>query len=453
MRITDAVIAGTLFETLWDILSSRVALMMYFILLFASIAGMIVAVMKLTTEQSAKQASDGTGAGDGTEDGDTGLKAEAADGAEGGMLELIDDDDITSRFHTLIQYDRAALRYVPPKHDDAITLPMICRNFRNYAACRLGLFYSEEDVRKFVAGLGVSHLMVMQGLSGTGKTSMATAFGSYLQNPSTVISVQPMWKERSDIIGYFNEFTKRFSEGTLLKKLYEARYTDEIYVIVLDEMNIARVEYYFADFLSQMELNPASRYLEVVSDTWEDDPKLLERGMLRIPENVWFIGTANNDDSTFAISDKVYDRAMVMNLDRKADLFEPERVDGDRISFSRFTELTKEAKETYHMSEEAAEKVRKIDEFLTERFRVTYGNRIRRQMEEYIPVYLACGGTETEAVDDMLAKKVLRKLDGLSPVLIRYSMDALENVFETTFGLANMPLCRDSLDRLRRNAS
>ena len=282
---------------------------------------------------------------------------------------------------------------------------------------------------------------------------MATAFGSYLQNPSTVISVQPMWKERSDIIGYFNEFTKRFSEGTLLKKLYEARYTDEIYVIVLDEMNIARVEYYFADFLSQMELNPASRYLEVVSDTWEDDPKLLERGMLRIPENVWFIGTANNDDSTFAISDKVYDRAMVMNLDRKADLFEPERVDGDRISFSRFTELTKEAKETYHMSEEAAEKVRKIDEFLTERFRVTYGNRIRRQMEEYIPVYLACGGTEAEAVDDMLAKKVLRKLDGLSPVLIRYSMDALENVFETTFGLANMPLCRDSLDRLRRNAS
>ena len=124
-----------------------------------------------------------------------------------------------------------------------------------------------------------------------------------------------------------------------------------------------------------MELNPASRYLEVVSDTWEDDPKLLERGMLRIPENVWFIGTANNDDSTFAISDKVYDRAMVMNLDRKADLFEPERVDGDRISFSRFTELTKEAKETYHMSEEAAEKVRKIDEFLTERFRVT---RMRR---------------------------------------------------------------------------
>ena len=454
MKLLDTVLFGTLFEALWAGLSSRVALLIYFVILFASIAVMILAVMKLTTEQKPKAAPAAK-----TETGENGEAEGAApvqpteEQMTGGLLQLVDDDEITSRFHTLIQYDRAALRYVPPKYDDAITLPLICRNFRNYAACKLGLFYSEEDVRKFIAGLGVSHLMVMQGLSGTGKTSMATAFGNYLQNSSTVISVQPMWKERSDIIGYFNEFTKRFSEGTLLKKLYEARYTDEIYVIVLDEMNIARVEYYFADFLSQMELSPANRYLEVVSDTWEDDPKLLERGMLRIPENVWFIGTANNDDSTFAISDKVYDRAMVMNLDRKADLFEPESTEGDRISFTHFSKLVAEAKASYQMSEDAIQKVRKIDEFLTDRYRVTYGNRIRRQMEEYIPVYLACGGTEAEAVDDILAKKVLRKLDGLSPVMIRYSMDALENVFETTFGLANMPLCSDSLDRLRRNSS
>ena len=314
------------------------------------------------------------------------------------------------------------------------------------------MYYSEEDIRKFIAGVGVSHLMVMQGLSGTGKTSMATAFGSYLQNPSTVIPVQPMWKERSDIIGYFNEFTKRFSEGTLLKKLYEARYTDEIYVIVLDEMNIARVEYYFADFLSQMELSPSNRYLEVVSDTWDDDPRLLNRGMLRIPENVWFIGTANNDDSTFAISDKVYDRAMLMNLDRKADIFEPERVDGDRISFSHFKNLVETAKQSNNLTEEMNEKIRKIDEFLTSQYHITYGNRIRRQMEEFVPVYIACGGTELEAIDDMIAKKVLRKLDGLSPVILRYSMDALENVFETTFGLQNMTLCRESLERLRRIA-
>lgn len=447
MNPSNNMLCGTFFETLWSLLSSRVAMSIYFVLLFGSIAAMIISVLYLATEKKQAKVKPKKDVLP-EEEQDPTLKEETFTGA----LDIKDDDDITSRFHTLVQLDRAAQRYKQPRYDKDISLKMICQNFRNYAASVLGLYYSEEDIRKFIAGIGVSHLMVMQGLSGTGKTSMATAFGSYLQNPSTVIPVQPMWKERSDIIGYFNEFTKRFSEGTLLKKLYEARYTDEIYVIVLDEMNIARVEYYFADFLSQMELSPANRYLEVVSDTWDDDPRLLNRGMLRIPENVWFIGTANNDDSTFAISDKVYDRAMLMNLDRKADIFEPVRVDGDRISFSHFKKLVEEAKETNNLTEEMNEKIRKIDEFLTSQYHITYGNRIRRQMEEFVPVYIACGGTEIEAIDDMIAKKVLRKLDGLSPVILRYSMDALENIFETTFGLQNMTLCKESLERLRRIA-
>ena len=421
---------GTLFESLWEFLSSGTAVTLYFVILFLCIAGLIGTVLVM-------------------------VKTDEKDGQKSGELAEagIDEDEITSRFHSLSVMDIMRERYQPPMFDDELQLPDICRDFRNFAAYRLGLYYSEEDIRKFVAGLGVSHLMVMQGLSGTGKTSMATAFGSYIGNMSTVISVQPMWKERSDIIGYFNEFTKRFSEGTLLKKLYEARGTDEIYVVVLDEMNIARVEYYFADFLSQMELNPENRYLEVVSDTWQDDPVLLEHGRLRIPENVWFIGTANNDDSTFAISDKVYDRAMIMNLDKKAELFEPVATMEDRISFTHFTELVKRAKEQYKLSEEMIGKIQSLDRFLTERFRITYGNRIRRQMEEYVPVYLACGGTEEEAVDDMLAKKVLRKLDGLSPALIRYSIEDLFDLFSTVFGAGRMPLCLDSLDRLRRNAS
>ncbi len=449
MNLLRMLAFGTFFESLWDILSSPAALVFYFIILFVCIAAMIIAVLSmLSISDKAKKKSRLAKAK--TADGE---KAETTVDENGNVLKLEEDDGITSRFHSLVQMDRAAEHYTAPAYDDTLTLVDICRHFRNYAASELKLFYSEEDIRKFVACLGVSRLLVMQGLSGTGKTSMATAFGDYLTNPSTVISVQPMWKERSDIIGYFNEFTKRFSEGTLLKKIYEARYTDEMYVIVLDEMNIARVEYYFADFLSQMELNPNNRYLEVVSDTWEDDPKLLERGMLRIPENIWFIGTANNDDSTFAISDKVYDRAMVMNLDRKAELFDPEPTNRDRISFPHFRDLVQEALATYSLSEETEAKIRTVDEFLTKQFRITYGNRIRKQMQEYVAIYIACGGTELEAVDDMLAKKVLRKLDSLSPVVIRYSIGELEEVFDSTFGLANMPLCRESLDRLRRNAS
>ncbi len=428
--MTYHLLFGSFFDALWEFLSSGTAVAIYFFILFMSIAAMIITVLTMINTDNKEDEAKSDNNGEETE-----------------------DDDITSRFHSLTKLDRASENYQAPDYDNSLSLRDICRNFRNFAASELQLYYSEEDIRKFIAGLGVSHLLVMQGLSGTGKTSMATAFGNYLMSRSTVISVQPMWKERSDIIGYFNEFTKRFSEGTLLKTLYEARYNDDLHIIVLDEMNIARVEYYFADFLSQMELNPQNRYLEVVSDTWPDDPKLLEHGMLRIPENVWFIGTANNDDSTFSISDKVYDRAMVMNLDKKAEIFNPDEHHGDRISFTHFRELTEQAKADYVLSEEMKDKVQKIDAFLSETYRITYGNRIRRQMEEYIPIYIACGGTEIEAVDDLLAKKVLRKMDSLNPVVIRYAMDDLEALFAQTFGKGNMPQCSESLERLRRNAS
>ena len=118
---------------------------------------------------------------------------------------------------------------------------------------------------------------------------------------------QAIAEKNEALIGYYNEFTKRFNETLLLEKMYEANYSRDMYITVLDEMNIARVEYYFAEFLSLLELpDPEERYLTVVSDTWESDPAQLKSGRIKLPVNMWFIGTANNDDSTFAISDKVY---------------------------------------------------------------------------------------------------------------------------------------------------
>ena len=362
-------------------------------------------------------------------------------------------DEEGVRFRSLTATDAEMKEYQTPVYDNNKNLEGICEDFRNYAASVLHLYYDEDDIRKFIAGFTVSHLMVMQGLSGTGKTSLATAFGEYLGNRSTVISVQPMWKERADVIGYFNEFTKQFSESALLKKLYEARYTDEINVIVLDEMNIARVEYFFADFLSLMELNAENRFLEMTSDTWEKDPELFRAGRFRIPENVWFIGTANNDDSTFAISDKVYDRAMVMNLDKKARPFHAAPSQGTRISYSFLKALAEGAKKTFEMTSRCRRKVMEIDQYLLENFHITYGNRIRKQMEEYIAVYIACGGTEEEALDDFLMKKVFRKLEGQNPAIMAKASAALEEKLDDLFEEEAMPLCRSYLHYLRQLAS
>jgi hypothetical protein len=254
----------------------------------------------------------------------------------------------TPRFEELTRIDRRMADYHTPSFNDYIGLEELCTRFRNYAAYKLHLYYSIDDIRRFMASLGVSPIIIMQGMSGTGKTSLASAFGHFVEHDSTIIPIQPMWKERSDMIGYFNEFTERFNEMTLLKNLYEANYNREIYVTVLDEMNIARVEYYFADFLSLLELpDKKDRMLEVVSDTWAQDPKLFQGGRLQLPVNMWYIGTANNDDSTFAISDKVYDRAMIINLDKKAKPFIAQATAPVHISIEYWNQLVANAKETY----------------------------------------------------------------------------------------------------------
>ena len=353
------------------------------------------------------------------------------------------------RFSMLNRLDEEADAYQPPVYENKRSLREFCEGFRNYAAGKLGLYYDIEDIRRFVAGLGVTRLIILQGMSGTGKTSLAYAFGKYIENDSEIVPVQPMWKERSDIVGYFNEFTKKFNETGLLRKMYEAGYKREMYITVLDEVNISRIEYYFAEFLSLLELpDEEKRYLEVVSDVWNTDPKRLVGGKVKLPPNMWFIGTANNDDSTFAISDKVYDRAMVLNLEKKSQAFEAEAAESAKMSYERFCTLIKEAKQSYALSEKQEENIRRLDEYLIDRFHLSFGNRIMKQIYEYVPIYIACGGTELDALDDIFSKKVLRKLETQSPTYVRSELPALVQSIESIFGMESLPQCSAYLQHL-----
>ncbi len=292
------------------------------------------------------------------------------------------------------------------------TLGEFCTRFRNFSASRLGLYFTESEVREFVAGLATSKIIILQGVSGAGKTSLAYAFGEFTGNSSAIIPVQPMWKERSDLLGYYNEFTRKFNETPLFKKLYEANQSDNIYITVLDEMNIARVEYYFAEFLSLLEIpDPDMRRLEIVSDRWENDPAGLKDGTLKLPENMWFVGTVNDDDSAFPVSDKVYDRAMVVELKGLAEERAEASASGPvRVTYTQLCGMIQDAASDFALSGESLARIAALDKFLTEKFRITYGNRIKKQIRGYVAAYVACGGTESEALDDILAKKVLRKL-------------------------------------------
>ncbi len=356
-----------------------------------------------------------------------------------------------SRFSKLSQIDLEYKDYKLEDYHNTFTLPELCETFRNFAASKLGLYYKIDMVRLFVSAIASTRLVILQGISGTGKTSLAYAWGKFLKNDSTIASVQPSWRDRTELFGYFNEFTKKFNETDVLKKMYEAGYNDKVYITVLDEMNIARVEYYFAEMLSILEMPSRDEWIiELVSSEWPNDPKRLVDGKLKIPGNMWYVGTINNDDSTFMVTDKVYDRAMPIDINDKGEVFKAELTDAMDINSSYLESLFKKAKEENPIHKELLDKIEEMDNYVIAHFRIAFGNRIVKHMKDFVPVYVACGGKETDAIDYFIARKILRKFEQLNLSYIRDEIDGFIKFLDTTFGKDVMHECKEYLLRLKK---
>lgn len=352
------------------------------------------------------------------------------------------------RFPKLTLVDEKYHGYVEPTYDNGISLEEFTEGYRLYAASNLQLYYTPEIVRRFVAGMASSKLLILEGISGTGKTSLPYSFSRYMNNPATIVSVQPSFRDRTELLGYFNEFSKRFNETEFLRALYEANYRPDPTLIVLDEMNLARIEYYFAEMLSVLEMPSKDEWvLDLVPTAWQGDPERLQDGKLPVSDTTWFIGTANNDDSTFTITDKVYDRAMPIELNDRADAFECELHPQCFITAEHLQALFEQAKLDHPISEEMLDNLEKLDSYLSTRFKLSFGNRIIKQMYDFVPVYVACGGTELGGMDYIIARKVLKKFESMNVNFVRDEITGLIEYIEKLFGAAGMP---DSVDYLRR---
>ena len=362
-------------------------------------------------------------------------------------------DPSESRFFRLTTVDNYyKTQYQKPEYDNTITLEGFCEQFRNYAASQLHLYYDLDMMRYFIASLGTTRIVILQGISGTGKTSLPYAFGKFVQKDTTVVSVQPSWRERTELYGYFNEFTKRYSETEFLRAIYEGNYYRDPHLVILDEMNIARVEYYFAEMLSILEMPRQEEWkVDIVTAVWDNDPCLIQGGNVQITNNIWFIGTINNDDSTFAVADKVYDRAIPIDLDSRADAFECEETDPIYVSTDKLIELFEEAKENYPISQESLDKLELLNAYLIKNFRLAFGNRIMKQIRDYVPCFIGCGGTEIQAIDFIVAKKVLRKFESLSLGFMRDELTKCSNYLDKLFGKNTMVICKAYIEQLKKN--
>jgi len=329
------------------------------------------------------------------------------------------------------------------------------------------LSYSKDHIATFIAGLGASRLSILQGMSGTGKTSLPRVFMQAINGNCELIEVESSWRDKNELLGYFNEFNGRYTPKKFTQALYKASLVKEVPTfIVLDEMNLSRIEYYFSDFLSVMESSEESRAVKLVDaqiyppqphPDEESAEALTYSGLtggntIKIPPNVWFVGTANRDESTFEISDKVYDRAQTINFDRRAPKVTSKRVAVHPrfIEYQKLNALFEEARKT-EFNAETDPLVIAVEKILAP-YKISFGNRILKQIEDFVKVYMACYDTSApdkrkevlqKAIENIMFSKVLRKLE---LKIIDNKAQLAEN-----FDKLNCKLCADFIRSLADN--
>ena len=304
-------------------------------------------------------------------------------------------------------------------------------------------YYDLNTIRIFLAGLHMSPISILQGISGTGKTSLPREFAKALlsdsnyvgldsdnQNkaPYRICAVQSGWRDNMDLMGYYNSFEHKYKETDFFKALYVAnqpKYTNTLFLIILDEMNLSRPEHYFADFLSLLEQSPSERYISLTNTPKEVLPELVVGGKLKIPENVRFIGTANHDETTLEFAPKTYDRSNLMEMPKN----HPDK--------KLFKEIDEEFNVRYDWLYKEFEKAEKVNKEAFKRFHdfinsddmkflllekgIGVGNRLEYQAEKFIGVFVESGNEKEKdtaiATDHLITSRLFRTLKN------RYDLD------------------------------
>ena len=394
----------------------------------------------------------------GTVSGEVGIGQPAAtDNNNSSVIRQTEElDDREKVFPALSMMDEEYEGYaVENVVSDNLTLNEIATRFRNYLAKEEKLYFDIDTIRFFVSGFAASHFMILEGLSGTGKSSLPRYFAKFINANLLFVPVQATWRDKTNLIGYFNDFSKAYSETEFLTSLYHANYNpDMIHMFVLDEMNISRVEYYFADFLSVLEYPEEEWKIKIMQLPYNFiPPAKLDDGVIQIPNNVYFVGTANKDDSTFTITDKVYDRAITIDFDNRNDAF---NVNGDastiNLSRSALAKLYQEAKnnKSYQMTDNDYQKFQTISDDIYDQFDITFGNRILNKISELVPVFVSCGGTKEEALDFLLSRKVISKIEGRFEEYVKNALRELLNLIHKTYGKDVLKRSEKTIQNLMR---
>lgn len=319
-------------------------------------------------------------------------------------------------------------------------------------------YYDLDTIRVFIAGLNMSSISILQGISGTGKTSLPREFAKCIVSeaieysgqgndntpnaPYRICAVQSGWRDSMDLMGYYNSFEHKYKETEFFKALYLAnlpKYRDTLFFIILDEMNLSRPEHYFADFLSLLEQKEDERYISVNAPD-EVLPELIVQGKMKVPENVRFIGTANHDETTLEFAPKTYDRSNLMEMPKNQDRSITPTDDAYNVSYQWLkTQYAKSISANAQFYTKFKKFINSDDvKLLLMEKGIGIGNRFEDQAERFICSFIETGNPArkdeslAKAADHLIATRLFRTLRNRYD-LDKHNLQTFKRSFDTLF--------------------
>ncbi|ETT74538.1 MrcB family domain-containing protein [Bacillus mycoides] len=339
--------------------------------------------------------------------------------------ELVEDlEEMLRYYEGFIAYKEEGTKYemIYERKEVYLDQQSIIDHVSSYIQSK-GFFYEKKDLINFFLSLKTKPFVILSGISGTGKTKIvqwfAESLGATEENGQfTLIPVRPDWSDSSDLLGYVN-LQGDFQERPLIKVLENADANpNRPYFVVLDEMNLARVEYYFSDFLSVIESRKWKDRKLVTSPVL---PESITNKHITIPSNVYIIGTVNMDETTHPLSKKVLDRANTIefntvNLDYFNFLMDIEEKEAEIVSNRSLATEYLHLKECFKENEDL---VRNISNILIEINKTleSVGAQVGYRIRDEICFYMAYNEkgkllSFDEALDYQIYQKILPRLAG-----------------------------------------
>lgn len=283
-----------------------------------------------------------------------------------------------------------------------------------------GLNYSSDDLINFYTSVKSAKFTIIEGISGTGKSKLVSLYASTLgldtNNRIIFVPVSPGWTDDTDILGFLDTNTMKYKEASigLVSFLLEAsKHPDKPYLICFDEMNLAKVEYYFAQFLSVLENDVSSRVLRIYNPKDEDEVinSMEYPAEIRLGENLIFCGTINVDESTYRLSDKVLDRANLIRL-QYTDFSESE---DEKLAFKIIDVTLSEEKKVENLTVDELSTLDILNEKLKAiNSRFSYAHRVVNQIRRYLNAIPDndINYDRQKALDRLIVQKILSKIRG-----------------------------------------